>query len=44
MEVSDVEIGQAALAGLLREGHIPVRNTKNKVVRFYEEKMKTQNR
>lgn len=43
-EVSDLEIGQAAVSALLRKFHIPVRNTKNKVVRFYEEKMKTQNR
>ncbi|QSJ00479.1 MULTISPECIES: CYTH domain-containing protein [Bacillus] len=43
-EVSDLEIGQAAFSALLRKFHIPVRNTKNKVVRFYEEKMKTQNR
>ncbi|GLF90927.1 putative triphosphatase YjbK [Bacillus safensis] len=43
-EVSDLEIGQAAFSALLDKFHIPVRNTKNKVVRFYEEKMKTQNR
>ncbi|MED4592680.1 CYTH domain-containing protein [Bacillus safensis] len=43
-EVSDLEIGQADFSALLRKFHIPVRNTKNKVVRFYEEKMKTQNR
>ncbi|MFJ5670544.1 CYTH domain-containing protein [Bacillus safensis] len=43
-EVSDLETGQAAFYALLRKFHIPVRNTKNKVVRFYEEKMKTQNR
>ncbi|WP_144484376.1 CYTH domain-containing protein [Bacillus pumilus] len=43
-EVSDLEIGQAAFSALLQQFQIPVRNTKNKVVRFYEEKMKTQNR
>ncbi|MFE5472968.1 CYTH domain-containing protein [Bacillus safensis] len=43
-EVSDLEIGQTAFSALLQKFHIPVRNTKNKVVRFYEEKMKTQNR
>lgn len=43
-EVSDLEIGQTAFSKLLRQFQIPARNTKNKVVRFYEEKMKTQNR
>ncbi|MFL0435999.1 CYTH domain-containing protein [Bacillus pumilus] len=43
-EVSDLEIGQTAFSALLQQFQIPVRNTKNKVVRFYEEKMKTQNR
>ncbi|PCK22153.1 CYTH domain-containing protein [Bacillus pumilus] len=43
-EVSDLEIGQTAFSALLRQFQIPTRKTKNKVVRFYEEKMKTQNR
>lgn len=43
-EVSDLEIGQTAFSALLQKFQIPVRNTKNKVVRFYEEKMKTENR
>ncbi|MEI4789501.1 CYTH domain-containing protein [Bacillus sp. FJAT-53060] len=43
-EVSNLEIGQAAFSTLLRQFQIPTRNTRNKVVRFYEEKMKTQNR
>lgn len=43
-EVSNLEIGKTAFSALLRKFHIPVRYTKNKVVRFYEEKMKTQNR
>ncbi|QGX66520.1 CYTH domain-containing protein [Bacillus sp. ms-22] len=43
-EVSDLDIGQAAFTALLHQFQIPVRHTKNKVVRFYEEKMKSQNR
>ncbi|MDM5297539.1 CYTH domain-containing protein [Bacillus pumilus] len=43
-EVSDLEIGQTAFAQLLSQFHIQARHTKNKVVRFYEEKMRTQNR
>ena len=43
-EVSDLEIGQAAFSALLQQFQIPVRKTKNKVVRFYEEKMRTENR
>lgn len=40
-EVSDLDIGQAAFTALLQQFQIPPRHTKNKVVRFYEEKMKT---
>ncbi|MDT1120784.1 CYTH domain-containing protein [Bacillus altitudinis] len=40
-EVSDLDIGQAAFTALLQQFQIPPRDTKNKVVRFYEEKMKT---
>ncbi|MDR4197980.1 uncharacterized protein YjbK [Bacillus altitudinis] len=40
-EVSDLDIGQAAFTALLQLFQIPPRHTKNKVVRFYEEKMKT---
>ncbi|WP_353856108.1 CYTH domain-containing protein [Bacillus sp. Bos-x628] len=41
-EVNDINIGQAAFTQLLSQFHIPTRNTKNKVIRFYEEKIKTQ--
>ncbi|MFJ5963771.1 CYTH domain-containing protein [Bacillus sp. NPDC093026] len=41
-EVNDIDIGQAAFTQLLSQFHIPTRNTKNKVIRFYEEKIKTQ--
>ncbi|KML02167.1 hypothetical protein VL05_10785 [Bacillus stratosphericus] len=40
-EVSDLDIGQADFTALLQQFQIPPRHTKNKVVRFYEEKMKT---
>ncbi|MFS0655738.1 CYTH domain-containing protein [Bacillus sp. 179-C3.3 HS] len=43
-EVSDLDIGQATFSALLSQFHIPARQTKNKVVRFYEEKMRTHNR
>ncbi|MGE6630997.1 CYTH domain-containing protein [Bacillus sp. NPDC077027] len=39
-EVSDAQKGQQAFEQLLKQFHIPARQTKNKVVRFYEEKMR----